>query len=127
MVRVKILSGPRAGQVNLGPMKPEDLYVLAEHGWRWTVDWKTVADHEALAWGKNDLMAKVISVLVRGGEVRFLDQVWRARTAGLAGAMTTAQLVEDYVFEAGFNVFAGEDDDGFFVIIYHSPERGYQS
>lgn len=114
MVIVKIASGPRAGQQNLDPMWPTDLFLLAQEGWRWQVDWKTVTDAEAFEWGRNDLMAKVVSALVRGGEVRFLDQVWQTTTP--SDVMVVAQQVEDYVSEAGFNVAAGEDTERHFVI-----------
>jgi len=118
---VKIVSGPRVGQQNLGPMRPEDLYALAEQGWRWAVDWKTVADSEALEWGRIDLMAKVISALVRGGEVRFLDYVWQGGPG--KDAMVFAQEIEDVISGAGLNLFAGEDTETYFVIDVHSAER----
>lgn len=123
MILVEIISGPQVGQVNLVPLKPEQLWLLAEHGWRWEVDWKTVADHEAFAWGRTDLVMKVLSALMRGGEVRFIDQVWRAKTTHMAQVIVVAQQVEDYVSEAGFNVMAGEDTEEYFVINVRSAER----
>jgi len=97
MVKVTIMSGPQAGQVNLVPLVPEDLWPLAWQGWRWTVDYKPLSDTDAFAWGRIDLMAKALSALVRGGQVRFLDQVWQASVP--EDILVVAQQVEDYVSE----------------------------
>jgi hypothetical protein len=109
MVIVKIVSGPRAGQQNLVPMKPEDLAILSKEGWRWEVDWHTVPDDIVLKWAINDMINKIVSALIRGASVQFLDQIWVSK--GSDDFLELAQEIEDAVVYGGYNVMVASDTE----------------
>jgi len=117
MVKVKIISGPRAGQENLVEIKPEDLIFLAQEGLRWEVDWDTIAsEEEVFAWVRQDVACKIISCLIGGRQVilRFpqeMDYVWSEDFSA-----DLAQEIEDAVVNSGYNVFVAEDSDKQLVI-----------
>lgn len=124
MVIVKIISGPRAGQQNLTPMQPEDLRFLAQQGWRWQVDWHTVPDSSALQWGINDMVNKIVSALIRGAVVEFLDQEWVLTCE--EDFLELAQEIEDAVVYGGYNVVVESDEEDRFVIGTRGQEHPTQ-
>ncbi len=124
MVRVTIMSGPQVGQVNLLPLEIPHLWVLAERGWRWELNYKELTDHEAFEWGPVDQTLKVVSALRRGAEVRFLRQVWHAPATDMETVVEVAEAIEDHVSTAGYHLVIGEDTDIFFEIRAYDAERG---
>jgi hypothetical protein len=124
MIRVKILSGPQAGQVNLLPLEIPHLWVLAERGWRWELNYPELSDDEAFEWGLVDQTLKVVSALRRGSEVRFMRQVWRAPATDMGTVVEVAEAIEDHVSTAGYHLVIGEDTDSFFEIRAYDAGRG---
>ncbi len=124
MVRVKILSGPQTGQVNLLPLEILHLWVLAERGWRWELNYLELSDSEAFEWGPVDQTLKVVSALRRGAEVRFLHQVWRAPATDMGTVIEVAEAIEDHVSTAGYHLVIGEDLESSFEIRAFDAERG---
>ena len=125
MVIVKIISGPRAGQQNLVSMRPDELAVCAQNGWRWKVDWSTVPVEDLFEWTRQDLVNKVASALIRGGFVRFVTpegiQEWQA-------PITQDKMgeIDDTISDSGYNVFVQSDREDGVVIAVHSRESALQ-
>ena len=124
MVIVTIVSGPRTGQRNLGPMEPEELFHLAKEGWRWEVDYASLSSFDGPTWAANDLSMKVLSALRRGGKVRFLDQVWFAPATDMDTVIEVAKLIEGHVSTAGCYLVIGKDTESFFEIMAYDQQQG---
>ena len=125
MVIVKILSGPQQGQQNSLPLPPEVLLApLAKEGWRWTVEWSTVPEDELFAWAREDLACKILSALVRGATIEFLEQSWQLSDVGdierLAGE------IEDKIVQSGYNVGVTSDEEARLIIGTHGTEHPVQ-
>jgi len=103
-------------------MEPEELFHLAKEGWRWKVDYTSLSSFDGPTWAASDLSMKVLSALRRGGEVRFLDQVWHAPATDMDTVIEVTQVIEDHVSTAGYNVTIGEDSEDCFVIEVHFRE-----
>lgn len=125
MIKVKIISGPKAGEVNLKPMRPQQLAYLAKNGWRWKVDWSTVPDGEELfEWAKYDMINKGMSALIRGATVEFLDFTWQAQSK--EDVARIAQEIEDTIVYSGYNVGIKSDEEDRLVIGVHGTEHPVQ-
>ena len=125
MVIVRIISGPRAGQQNLVPMRPEELVVCSREGWRWRVQWDTVPEDELFEWARQDMVNKIMSALIRGATVQFLDQSWQVNdrkeiTEKLVGE------IEDTIVYGGYNVLVESDEEDQLVIGTHGTEYPIQ-
>jgi len=118
MVKVKIISGPQAGQENLVEIKPVVLMSLAQEGWRWEIDWETiVSEAEMFEWAKFDMTGKIISCLFGGREIVFkvpgkADQKWFGECN-----LELAEKVEDTIVNSGRNVVISEDTEDRLVIL----------
>lgn len=124
MVIVKIISGPRASQQNLRPMQPRDLTELALRGWRWEVLWNTVSDHNVFEWAQQDMANKIISALVRGALIEFLDQTWMTTSEEEIEVLVAE--IEDAIGYSGYNVFVSADEEERLTIGVHSQEHPTQ-
>ena len=125
MILVRIVSGPRAGQKNQVPLQPKDLIQLSRNGWRWEVDWHTVPDSVALRWGISDMTNKIMSALIRGAVVQFLDHVWQVDTCKDITEKLVGEI-EDTIVYGGYNMLVECDDEDKLVIGTHSTEYPVQ-
>lgn len=107
MVIIKLISGPKAGQQNLVPMTPDQLFIPAQHGWRWEVDYLGMSELDKFEWFRKDLAAKVVSALIRGAEVTFLDHVWQVPPRNLDEVLVGE--IEDTIVYSGFLVTVDHD------------------
>lgn len=124
MIKVKIISGPKAGEANLVPLRPEQLAILSQEGWRWQVDWSTVPQDELFEWARQDLVNKVVSALVRKAAVEFQNQTWQAQSA--ADVTRLAGEIEDAISLSGMNVGVESDEEDKLVIGTHGTEHKLQ-
>ncbi len=126
MVKVKILSGPKKGQINLIPLQPGDLSIIANKGWRWKVDWQTVPETDFFEWVKYDMVFKIISCLKGGREVILqlpgeVDLKW-------SGNLSKVEImeIENSITNSGYNVFVAEDSDYRLIIKGEDYENNIQ-
>ena len=73
MIRIRLLSGPYAGQEREIPAdaNPADfIAAILQHGWDWQVDYFQATEEEKFLWFRQDLVARCVRALSKGRQVR---------------------------------------------------------
>ena len=125
MIRMKMLTGPYAGEARVIPKEfdpAEFMHSLFQHGWKWEIDYSQATDEEIYFWFRQDIAIRCVRAIMADLPVKFMDRVFQTKSEDPEVIKKIIGEIEDTIADSGRLITLQSDDEKGVII----AESGFE-